>query len=66
MGLGKPWEPDWNDDDTVKYCIIVDCGIISKQNFRNYQFILAFPTEEMRDAFHENFKELIEIVKELL
>lgn len=28
--------------------------------------ILAFPTEEMRDAFYENFKELIEECKELL
>lgn len=28
--------------------------------------ILSFPTEEMRDAFYENFKELIESCKELL
>jgi hypothetical protein len=28
--------------------------------------ILSFPTPEMRDAFYENFKELIESVKELL
>ena len=28
--------------------------------------ILAFPTEEMRDAFYENFKDLIEQCKELL
>ena len=66
MGLEKPWEPDWYDDDTIKYCIIVDCGIISKQNFRNYQFILAFPTAEMRDAFYENFKKETEICKEFL
>ena len=26
----------------------------------------AFPTEEMRDAFYENFKDLIEQCKELL
>lgn len=64
--LGKPWEPDWCDDDTVKYCIIVECGIISKQKFRNYQCILAFPTKEMRDVFFENFKDLIEQCKELL
>ena len=31
-----------------------------------YTFTLAFPTEEMRDAFYENFKELIEECKELL
>ena len=28
--------------------------------------IFEFPTAEMRDAFHENFKDLIEICKELL
>jgi hypothetical protein len=28
--------------------------------------ILAFPTEEMRDTFYENFKDLIEQCKELL
>jgi len=66
MGLGKPWEPDWNNDEIIKYCIIVDSGIISRQNFRNTQFTFAFPTEEMRDAFFNNFKELIEQCKELL
>ena len=29
-------------------------------------YLLDFPTEEMRDAFYENFKELIENCKELL
>ena len=29
-------------------------------------YLLDFPTEEMRDAFYENFKELIKICKELL
>lgn len=29
-------------------------------------YLLDFPTQEMRDAFYENFKELIESVKELL
>jgi hypothetical protein len=28
--------------------------------------ILLFPTEEMRDAFYENFKDLIEKCKEFL
>ena len=28
--------------------------------------ILAFPTKEMRDAFYENFEDLIENCKELL
>lgn len=64
--LLENWKPDWNNDEIVKYCIIVDSGIISKQNFRNSQFILAFPTKEIRDSFYENFKNLIEKCKELL
>ena len=37
---------------------------IDVENYRNT--FLAFPTREMRDAFYENFKELIDTVKELL
>ena len=66
MGLGKPWEPDWTDLDQLKYCIWVDVGeFITMTNVRG-QHILAFPTEEMRDAFKENFDPDIEICKELL
>ena len=67
MGLDKPWEPDWNDHNQPKF------GIHNVQNnirpialhvLKN--LILVFPTEEMRDAFYENFKDLIEQCKELL
>lgn len=66
LNLGKPWKPDWDNNDTLKYCIIIESGIISKQNFRVIQFTLAFPTEEMRDTFDVNFENLIENCKELL
>ena len=66
MGLDKSWEPDWTNLDQLKYCIWVDVGeIITMTNVRG-QHILAFPTEEMRDAFYENFKDLIEQCKKLL
>ena len=66
MGLGKPWEPDWTNLDQLKYCIWVDVGeFITMVNVRG-QHILAFPTEEMRDAFYDNFKDLIEQSKEFL
>lgn len=67
MGLGKPWEPDWNDHNQPKF------GIHTVQNnirpitlhvLKN--LILVFPTEEIRDIFYENFKEAIEQCKELL
>jgi hypothetical protein len=67
MGLGKPWKPDWNDADQNRYVIAYFCGNIEKSRWDyGYSTILTFPTEEMRDAFYENFKKEIEICKELL
>ena len=64
MGLGKPWEPDWEGEGW--YVIVNHRGDIVTDIQWHANAILAFPTEEMRDAFYENFKELIESVKELL
>lgn len=66
MGLGKPWEPNWKRGEQKKYCIYYGAGIIQKGACYNYNSILSFPTEEMRDAFYENFKNLIVQCKELL
>ena len=64
MGLGKSWEPAMQDtiwgitrskDEVEKY----SCHY-GKTN------LLEFPTEEIRDAFYENFKKDIEQCKELL
>ena len=65
MGLGKPWKPDWTSDD-VKYTISIIEGILTRTRTHYDGTILAFPTTEMRDAFYENFKELIHECKELL
>lgn len=65
MGLGKPWEPNDADYITGRYCIFVHKGNIICDTPAQ-DCVLTFPTEEMRDAFYENFKELIEAVKELL
>ena len=65
MGLGKPWEPDWNDD-TAKYSIYTIKGVLTKAISCYDGAIFAFPTEEMRDAFKENFDPDIEICKEFL
>ena len=64
-GLGKPWEPVWKDDNT-KYIITFAQNEVYKDVSFIFNYILAFPTEEMRDAFYENFKELIETCKEFL
>ena len=66
MGLNKPWEPDWSNDDETKFCIYTTQNIISLDIFGVDNRILAFPTEEMRDAFYKNFDYLIEACKELL
>ena len=66
MGLDELWNPDWKNTKNVKYAITLYDDIITKMYLRNENVILAFPTEEMRDAFYENFKNLIESCKELL
>lgn len=65
MGLGKPWEPDWNHN-SEKYVIYPYRYLYSMDKERYRNTILAFPTREMQEAFLENFKDLIELGKELL
>ena len=67
MGLCKPWEPDYTNTGEKKFSIWVDFGEIKLGGaFTTTQMVLSFPTEEMRDAFYDNFKELINECKELL
>lgn len=67
MGLGKPWEPEYLSKHyifTIENCggNIIKNAITDKWRSR----VLVFPTEEMCDMFYENFKEMIEVCKELL
>ena len=65
MGLGKPWEPDLENEEL--YCIQnYNKQIIKSKTNTAFNKILIFPTEEMRDAFYENLKDLIKSCKELL
>lgn len=67
MGLGKPWKPDWTDQESPKYCITsIKDQVEASKRYYIMNTILAFPTEEMRDAFYENFKSEIESCNELL
>ena len=59
------WKPDWKKHDD-KYVVRINGGNIISSVFLNDNFILAFPTEEVRDKFAETFKDLIEEAKELL
>lgn len=66
MGLGKPWEPDWLNTAQDKFVLYTHDNVICLNRFVLGHNVLAFPTAEIRDAFLDNFKELIESCKELL
>jgi hypothetical protein len=65
MGLGKPWEP-YEEDELFIICNSRISGVYKSHGICTDNFILSFPTEEMRDVFYENFRDLIESCKELL
>lgn len=64
--IAEDWKPDWINPDNTYYTIMVKCNEICKSQGHRHNTILVFPTPEMRDAFYENFKDLIEQCKELL
>ena len=64
MGLGKPWEP--GETKLVYPITRYGTQICTHEEEFGMQRTFEFPTEEMRDTFYENFKELIEQCKELL
>lgn len=64
MGLGKPWKPDWTSFE-LKYIIYYESNGVCFDDVMCTNTILAFPTIEMRDAFYEAFKELIEECKKI-
>lgn len=68
MGLDKPWEPDWTNEECPDMAYISYDGksIDKEYGFPCCNMILIFPTTEMRDAFYENFKVLIEECKTFL
>ena len=64
MGLEKPWE---TGDCKIVYGICREKGnIVKRDDYFGGTHTFEFPIREMRDAFYENFKELIENCKELL
>lgn len=67
MGLDKPWKPDDSKNHVyyIFYCVSNDEIRLAAGNLY-FNEVFAFPTKEMRDAFYENFKDLITECKELL
>ena len=69
MGLDKPWEPKFGKyiHYSINFYLYQDSFVLHKEEYSSSDNrILVFPFEEMRDAFYENFKDLIEQCKELL
>ena len=68
------WKPDWCNQYQEKFCIINFLGEIDlinyskKSKFEENKFyhVLTFETEEIRDKFLEEQKELLEIAKPLI
>lgn len=64
--IADDWKPEYGDVTEIFYTISYDGVDIRCYNDTEVYSILAFPTKEMRDAFYENFKDLVEECKELL
>ena len=63
--IAGDWRPEFRFGKK-KYCIITKDNKVISATVEETNRTLVFPTEEMRDAFYENFKDLIEQCKELL
>jgi hypothetical protein len=60
------WKPDYKDVNSKKYCIFSDYNRILTTTVTDTQYVLAFPTFDIRDKFLETFKDLLEQAKPLL
>jgi hypothetical protein len=61
----RGWKPDWESLED-KYCLYIHKNNINPSMYFHAQQVLSFRTEEIRDKFLEDFRDLIEIAKPLL
>lgn len=64
--IAGKWKPEYNNGCDTKYVITIAENKIFTDVSVCFNCVLIFPTKEMRDAFYDNFNELIESCKELL
>lgn len=65
--IANNWRPFWKDSFQERYSIICDShGNLQKLRLAHRPTTFVFPTKEMRDAFYENFNELLNQCKELV
>ena len=60
------WKPNWEENINEKYSIYFHNEKIYSDYSYNTRHVLSFKTDELRDKFLENFKDLIETAKPLL
>ncbi len=60
------WEPDWGNENEKKIIIRNYRGRVLGGCEPTIGYVLTFKSEELRDQFLENFKDLIEIAKPLI
>lgn len=61
--LDGNWRPDWENNSQKKYTIALYQDEISKTSGANVNRIFSFSTQEICNAFYENFKDLFEEYK---
>lgn len=69
LELGKPWEPKFGKyiHFSINFYSYKDSFVLHKGEYNSSDNrVLVFPTEVMRDAFYDNFSDLIEYCKEML
>lgn len=59
------WKPNW-DDGGEKHCVYFHDNEINSAYTYSSHRVLTFKTQELRDKFLENFRDLIEQAKPLL
>lgn len=64
--INGDWIPDWENALVCKYIIRFNENMILCDWFSTLKFFLSFPTNEIRDTFLKNHKELIIKAKPLL
>lgn len=60
------WTPNWRNFGEIKYGIYFYENNLRGNVFNNISNTISFQTAEIRDKFLNNFRDLIEVAKELL
>ena len=60
------WKPDWSCDGQQKHSVVTYFGEVCTDTCTITKGVLSFQSEEVRDEFLNNFRDLIEQAKELI